>query len=67
MDLGEIFTVASDGCCLKPDQTLPNQTKSKYTANMAYSINTVYSAHSNMAYLAYSTFLASTAYWSNMA
>ena len=27
LDLDEIFTVASDGCCPKPDQTKPYQTK----------------------------------------
>jgi len=27
LDFDETFTVALDGCCLKPDQTIQNQTK----------------------------------------
>ena len=31
LDFDEIFTVALDGCCLKPDQTIPYQTKPNQT------------------------------------
>ena len=31
LEFDEIFTEASDGCCLKPDQTIPYQTKPNFT------------------------------------
>ena len=35
MDLDEIFKVASEGCYLKPDQTIPYQTNFKYSQNQS--------------------------------
>ena len=40
LNFDEIFTVASEGCCLKPDQTksyqtLPNQTNFKSSLNQS--------------------------------